>query len=93
MDVKVHSKEKYKRLYETVDVKEFTDRDLERMAYLAEHGVKWDDIFGIGGCQGSDIIVQDSIARKSVRSKAPVAIIRQSNEEYTKNSVTLQPFT
>ncbi|KAI3814194.1 hypothetical protein L1987_18942 [Smallanthus sonchifolius] len=45
MDVVVPSREKYKRLYETVDVKEFSDRDLERMAYLAEHGKNWDENF------------------------------------------------
>ncbi|KAI3704201.1 hypothetical protein L1987_74416 [Smallanthus sonchifolius] len=37
MDVIISSREKYKRLYEFENVKDLTDRDLERMVYLFEH--------------------------------------------------------
>ncbi|KAI3805301.1 hypothetical protein L1987_27541 [Smallanthus sonchifolius] len=56
MDVVVPSREKYKRLYETVDVKELTDTDLEIMAYLAEHGKKWDENFGMSVTQVEDFV-------------------------------------
>ncbi|KAI3783354.1 hypothetical protein L1987_42433 [Smallanthus sonchifolius] len=37
--------------------------------------------------------VHDVVARKTIRSKAPTTVLPQYNEEYTKNSVSLQPFT
>ncbi|KAI3826995.1 hypothetical protein L1987_01056 [Smallanthus sonchifolius] len=37
--------------------------------------------------------VEDAVARKPVRNKAPTAILPQYNEEYSKNSESLQPFT
>ncbi|KAI3774051.1 hypothetical protein L1987_48594 [Smallanthus sonchifolius] len=83
MDVIVPSKEKYKRLYEIVDVTEFTDRDLERMAYLAEHGVKWDEIFGMSVTQVDDSIqeIKSKMTKAELERDGLIFYLKASNHK------------
>ncbi|KAI3784293.1 hypothetical protein L1987_43390 [Smallanthus sonchifolius] len=46
-DVIIPSKDKYRKLYESEFVKDLTDRYLERMVYLYEHGMKWEEVFAM----------------------------------------------
>ncbi|KAI3797470.1 hypothetical protein L1987_32727 [Smallanthus sonchifolius] len=54
-------KEKYKKFYEGIDTSDFTDRDIERMVYLVEHGFMWEEIFKMSVNQ-----VEDSVQKYDV---------------------------
>ncbi|KAI3783329.1 hypothetical protein L1987_42407 [Smallanthus sonchifolius] len=83
IDVVTPSREKYKRMYETADDKEFTDRDLERMAYLVEHGVKWDEILRMYLSQVEDFVhaIKSKMTKEELERDELIFYLKANNNK------------
>ncbi|KAI3827618.1 hypothetical protein L1987_01697 [Smallanthus sonchifolius] len=81
-DIVIPGKDKYRKLYESEFVKSLTLRDIKRMVYLFEHGMKWEEIFEMSMKKIEDFVheIKSKMSKEDLERGNLIFFLKANNQ-------------